>query len=115
MRAFLNLSVGLKLLTSSLLALAMLGGIAGTVTLTDRQLSETLARQDRLDEASALLTEAMGTVAEAPSPGADPAGGEPDGGCGGGARRCAGGTRCGRPSWLVAPPTSPATPRSPRC
>jgi methyl-accepting chemotaxis protein len=67
MRAFLNLSVGLKLLTSSLLALAMLGGIAATVTLTGRQLSETLSRQERLSRASALLTDAMGTVAAAPA------------------------------------------------
>ncbi|MBR0651812.1 HAMP domain-containing protein [Roseomonas terrae] len=67
MRAFLNLSVGLKLLTSSLLALAMLGGIAATVALTGRHLSETMGRQTRLSEASGLLTEAMGTVAEAPS------------------------------------------------
>jgi methyl-accepting chemotaxis protein len=67
MRAYLNLSVGLKLLTSSLLALIMLGGIAATVTLTGRQLSETLARQERLSQSSALLTDAMGTVAAAPS------------------------------------------------
>jgi hypothetical protein len=67
MRAFLNLSVGLKLLTTSLLALIMLGGVAATVMLTGRQLSETLDRQDRLGRASALLTEAMGTVAAAPA------------------------------------------------
>jgi methyl-accepting chemotaxis protein len=67
MRAFLNLSVGLKLLTSSLLALAMLGGVAATVALTGRTLSETMSRQDRLSNASALLTDAMGKVAEAPS------------------------------------------------
>lgn len=67
MRAFLNLSVGLKLLTTSLLALLMLGGVAATVMLTGRQLSETLAHQEQLGQASALLTEAMGTVAAAPA------------------------------------------------
>ena len=67
MRAFLNLSVGLKLLTSSLLALAMLGGIAGTVALTGRDLSQTVARQAQLGEASSLLTAAISTASEAPN------------------------------------------------
>ncbi|HWT09109.1 MAG TPA: methyl-accepting chemotaxis protein [Roseomonas sp.] len=67
MRAFLHLSVGLKLLTSSLLALAMLGGVAGIVALTGRDLSDTIARQDRLGQSAALLTEAMGTAAATPA------------------------------------------------
>ncbi|MBW6396278.1 HAMP domain-containing protein [Roseomonas sp. HJA6] len=67
MRAFLNLSVGLKLLTSSLLALAMLGGIAGTVALTGRDLSATVAQQVRLGEATSLLTAAISAASEAPT------------------------------------------------
>lgn len=67
MRAFLNLSVGLKLLTSSLLALAMLGGVAGTVALTGRDISDTMAARERLGQAAALLTDAVSTAAEAPS------------------------------------------------
>ncbi len=67
MRAFLNLSVGLKLLTASLLALAMLGGVVGTVALTGRDLSDTVARQERLGHAAALLTEAISTAAATPA------------------------------------------------
>ncbi|MEO3471900.1 methyl-accepting chemotaxis protein [Roseomonas sp. CAU 1739] len=67
MRAFINLSVGLKLLTSSLLALVMLGGIAGTVALTGRDLSQTVARQAQLGEASRLLTAAISAASEAPN------------------------------------------------
>ncbi len=67
MRAFLNLSVGLKLLTASLLALVMLGGVAGTVALTGKDLSQTLARQARLGQSSGLLTEAVSSAAQTPS------------------------------------------------
>ncbi len=67
MRAFLNLSVGLKLLTSSLLALAMLGGIAATVALTGRDLSRTVDRQVELGEATSLLTAAISAASEAPT------------------------------------------------
>ena len=67
MRAFLNLSVGLKLLTASLLALTMLGGVVGTVALTGRDLSDTVARQERLGHAAALLTEAISTAAATPA------------------------------------------------
>ena len=66
MRLFQNLPVGLKLLTSGLLTLAMLGGIVVSVFVTGTELSGTVARQARLAEASSLLTEATGASANAP-------------------------------------------------
>jgi len=66
MRLFQNLSVGLKLLASGLIALLMLGGIVATVGLTGEHLSATVARQGRLGEASWQLTEATGVASNAP-------------------------------------------------
>jgi methyl-accepting chemotaxis protein len=66
MRAFQNLSVGLKLATAGLLTLLMLGGIIGTVVLTGEELSATVARQERLSEASRLLTQATSAASGAP-------------------------------------------------
>lgn len=66
MRAFQNLSVGLKLATAGLLTLLMLGGIVGTVVLTGEELSATVTRQERLGEASRLLTEATSAASGAP-------------------------------------------------
>ena len=66
MRAFQNLSVGLKLAVSGLLTLLMLGGIVGTVVMTGDELSATAARQERLGEATRLLTEATSAASGAP-------------------------------------------------
>ena len=48
MRAFLNLSVGLKLAASSLVAILLLGGVVGTIYLTGKDLEGAIARQARL-------------------------------------------------------------------
>ena len=66
MRAFLNLSVGLKLVTSSLVAMLMLGGIVGAVVVTKTVVDDRLTEQKRMGEAGELVTRAMLAADEAP-------------------------------------------------
>ncbi len=66
MRAFLNLSVGLKLAASSLVAILMLGGVVGTIYLTGKDLEGAIARQARLSGSGALLAAATASARDTP-------------------------------------------------
>ncbi|WP_211860279.1 methyl-accepting chemotaxis protein [Neoroseomonas soli] len=66
MRAFLNLPVGLKLATSGLVALLMLGGIIGAILFTGNAVQEQTSEQQRITEAGVLLTTASAAAGEAP-------------------------------------------------
>ena len=65
MRAFLNLSVGLKLAASGVVAMVMLGGIVGTVFMTGAALDERVRRQAQVLEGGTILAQATAAAADA--------------------------------------------------
>ncbi len=66
MRAFLNLPVGFKLGTSTLVAVLMLGGVVGTVYVTTKAINEKMAEQARVDASDEQLTEATASSRDVP-------------------------------------------------
>ena len=66
MRAFLNLSVGLKLAASGAVAVLMLGGVVGTVRLTGQALEAEIAQQARISDSGVLLAAATASARDAP-------------------------------------------------
>jgi methyl-accepting chemotaxis protein len=66
MRAFLNLSVGLKLASSGVVAVLMLGGLVGTVLVTGRAVEEDVLEQTQIADAAALLDAAIDSARDAP-------------------------------------------------
>ena len=66
MRAFLNLPVGLKLAASGLIAIVMLGGLAGTVYATGSAIKAAINQQARTSESGALLAAATAAARDTP-------------------------------------------------
>ncbi|MBP0463538.1 HAMP domain-containing protein [Roseomonas sp. PWR1] len=66
MRAFLNLSVGLKLGTSGAVAFVMVGAIVGSMYVTGAALDEKITEQTRVTEGGSMLASAAAAAAEAP-------------------------------------------------
>ncbi|WP_170979295.1 methyl-accepting chemotaxis protein [Roseomonas sp. HF4] len=66
MRLFLNLSVGLKLAASGLVALAMVGAIVATMQVTGASLEDRILQRSEVAASAALLTNASTSAAEAP-------------------------------------------------
>ncbi len=66
MRAFLNMPVGFKLGTSTLLAVLMLGGVVGTVYVTSETLNQRMVEQARVDASDERLTEATASSRDVP-------------------------------------------------
>ncbi|CAH0301350.1 methyl-accepting chemotaxis protein [Roseomonas sp. CECT 9278] len=66
MRAFLNLSVGLKLAASGLVAVLMLGGVVATVYVTGKDLEAAIDRQAHILASGTLLDNAIATARDTP-------------------------------------------------
>jgi methyl-accepting chemotaxis protein len=66
MRAFLNLSVGLKLAASGLVAILMLVGVVGTVYVTGQDLGAEIDRQQQVATSGAMLAEATAATRDTP-------------------------------------------------
>jgi methyl-accepting chemotaxis protein len=66
MRALLNLSVGLKLAASGLIAILMLGGVVGTIYVTGQALEAEIRQQARISESGSLLAAATASARDAP-------------------------------------------------
>ncbi|WP_198378699.1 HAMP domain-containing protein, partial [Neoroseomonas rubea] len=66
MRAFLNLSVGLKLGTSGAVAFVMVGAIVASMYVTGTALDERINEQTRVTEGGSMLASAAAAAAEAP-------------------------------------------------
>ncbi len=66
MRAFLNMPVGFKLGSSTLVAVLMLGGVVGTVYVTTQAINAKILEQQRINTSSERLTEATAASRDVP-------------------------------------------------